>query len=327
MSHQGRGRPVKWKRDPITNKYLRDANGDYIPFDAPDEPKGEYEPKGEEAPKPYQGENDIPASYTHTRYASVWDYVEAAQTGPVLFSGNQSHVDGKMAQKESEWYGFSASKGMRDIVGIVKDGWSDGASRLFDAASKVSKPVMESLSRKRVWADQGESINLDRLYSGDLDTMWQGWRRKRQPKQGRVVKLGCNVAATGSTSTETMFWTGAAIVVLADVLTKAGYSVEVALYNTATQGDSKPLAEVVVKQPDQHLSITSLASTICMPGFFRSVGITWLCRQYTEQTNAGHGICDFKFRDPSCTAFVAIGEVKDAAGAIQWVNKRVEELA
>ena len=318
-----RGRPAKWQRG-ADGKYLRDAYGNYIPLGS----QSPAEPVVAQSQPPAAKKSRLGFSEKNPYYfQSVGEFIAAADSLPVTCLSNEGPAKFCRDQRNSDWFGLPFEAGYTDIVELARAGWSDGASKLFDMANQIKVPAMEKITRKRVWADQGEEVDVDRLFAGE-DHFWQGLTTARKPKGGKVVRIAVNVSVQGGVDAEDMFWTGAAGLVLADTLTKAGYLVGIDLLRAAHNERKEHLyLKVALKQPDEPMSITGLASTVCLGGFFRTVGLLFTAKHW--ETPCGTGIAnsiqdwvpegaDISLRSASLTS---------REEAIRWVNEKLAEVA
>jgi hypothetical protein len=201
------------------------------------------------------------------------DALETARRGLPHCAANQKVLDEHRAHEDGEWYGMDKPVGLNYLVALANGGWSKGAKRLFDSQDKISAPRVESLTRKMEWQDQGEEISLDRLYSGEFDQMWRGFKPTVKAGRSRVVKVVYGIACSGAADSEALFWSGACATVFADALCKAGYSVQVeaAIMGKHVSGEQFD-SRIAVKGSEDPLSITNMAATLCLSGFFRCIG-------------------------------------------------------
>lgn len=183
--------------------------------------------------------------------------------------------------QSASWYGLSqefAGKRVtvKEVARIIAEGWTRGADRLMAALSGLSdvevKPV--SVRRVRRWADQGDSVDMPRVYAGRLDVAWQQCHRQRRPGPQKITII-CDSIESGANEADTMFWRGAAVVVLADKLQAAGYNVEVVSAWTGENQGQRVSCYVTVKKAEQPLDVTTLSSAVACPAFFRCIGHCW----------------------------------------------------
>jgi hypothetical protein len=320
-----RGRPAKWQRGP-DGKYLKDRYGNYIPIDQGSPPEAVQHAPNNPPPKI----QEAPAVLT-AHYASMADALHAAQFGAPQCAANAQMLENARSRKDAEWFGMDKVVGLSYLVALANGGWSKGAKRLFDSQDKISVPKVEALSRKLEYRDQGESICLDRLYAGEFDTMWRGFKPIVKSGRSRVVKVVYGLACSGAQSSESLFWSGAACTVLVDALCKAGYAVQV---EGSIMGHNLSQEEfdvrVMVKGSDDPLSITNMAATLCLSGFFRCIGhclstmiATKEIRDYGffPHYNPPEGMID------EGDLWVSPNVASNQAQAIEWINERIAEFA
>lgn len=183
--------------------------------------------------------------------------------------------------QRSGWYGLDDEfvgrrVSVKAVAEIIGGGWMRGTDRLVKALGGMediqAKP--KSIRRVRRWQDQGDTVEMPRVYAGRLDVAWQACYREQRVGPQKVT-LVCDALESGGSSSDSLFWRGAAIVALADKLQTAGYNVEVvSAWAGRAEGDHV-VCHVTVKKSDQPLDITTLASAVACPAFFRCIGHCW----------------------------------------------------
>lgn len=180
-------------------------------------------------------------------------------------------ADDRRDANSSKWYGVTPGQ----IVGTLRDGWTEGAARLSELSEHVlSASSAESIRRQIVRGSEGDDLDIHRVYCGGLDTAWTKRKRASRtapPTITLVSILGCAF----SIEADRLFWRGAAMAKLSDILQEAGYNVEIlavlAAFGLCKSQDARSLVGHVipVKRADMPLDICSVATTICLPGFWR----------------------------------------------------------
>ena len=188
----------------------------------------------------------------------------------------------------SEWFGVDSAA---TVASVLDEGWADGVKRLNDALGSVEVPPVRSIKRRRIRADEGDELNIHDVYAGDLDLAWRriGKREKAGPRR---ITLVANIGALGDVTADELFWRGASMLKLADALTEAGYTVKIIAVSSADKisadGFMDGWFQVTVKEFDQPLSVNSVASVICLAGYFRTVVFCWRSTMQ-KQVSGGWG--------------------------------------
>ena len=224
-------------------------------------------------------------------YNSVAAFIAAADE-PAINPENESERIDQRAQTKSDWYGLASDGGFDDVCRIVNNGWTDGASRMQTIANDLTMPEIKSSRRRVRWSGEGDDIDMQRVYAGQIDQAWRQSRRvsMRQPGHYRIV---IDVAHLSNISASDMFWPGAAGIVLADCLAQAGHNVEIIAgrrgSNVLSEGEEIQSA-IVVKGYHDPLNIVSLAGVTALAGFFRSIGLTWTAGHFRKRARRGAGL-------------------------------------
>ena len=316
-----RGRPFL-PRDEYGN-IIRPNKADNTPIKAVED-----QPKARAMVEPNHAgidQNDHRETVTKVKYLSVAEALSEAISGKPLLSENMSVLRSTRDRSDKNWYGWDSKIDALGLARVVNNGWIKGAGKLFDLSDNVTVPKIESITRKLAFRDEGEEICLDRLNSGDFEHMWRGFAKKTK-KQGksRIVKIVANIASNAYIGAEEQFWAGACAVVLADALVKAGYSVEIeaAIIGTHMHGQEFDI-RTTVKNPDEHLSLTNLASTICLSGYFRAIGHC-LSTIHSNKELHGCGFTPVKELGAEDAILVNFNTAKDIHSAKAWIDEQLE---
>lgn len=183
---------------------------------------------------------------------------------------------GRTKSESMTWFGAPS---FAELQTRLREGWSDGSRRLLEIATRDINPA--SIRRRRVRADQGDEVDMQAIWRGDLGRAWT--RTRRQNRTGvRSVSIIVNLGAHCGVEADRLFWRGASALKLASALTDAGYSV--AIYGAASAknsdvGDSVDAVQFVsIKDEDQPLDLDRLAALTAMPGFFRTSLFAGICK-------------------------------------------------
>ncbi|MFN6304379.1 MAG: hypothetical protein ACK42H_19505 [Planctomycetota bacterium] len=165
--------------------------------------------------------------------------------------------------------------GVEDVPTLRKtlsEGWPEGVAKLEQIALReLASPA--SIRRRRIRSDQGDEVDMQAVYRGDISRAWT--RTRRQSRTGvRSITLVIDLCASWQVSADKLFWRGASALRLASELLTAGYNV--AIY--AASGSGKPdeagkvnVAQFIeIKGEDSPFDIDRLAALTCLPGFFRT---------------------------------------------------------
>ena len=174
------------------------------------------------------------------------------------------------------WFGAPSFAVLRERL---TQGWPEGVERLMKIALREFETV--SIRRRRTRADQGDELDMQAVYRGDLGRAWSRTRRQVRSGGMRTVTIVCNLGGSAATSSEHLFWRGASALRLADALSNAGYNVaiiggEVGEKSAATK-DMQLAQFVEIKAADQPLDLGALAAITCMAGFFRTALFAGIC--------------------------------------------------
>ena len=189
--------------------------------------------------------------------------------GETLAAYRQRHSDGG-----ASWYGLP----FRAMLDAVSAGWPEGAERILDemrGLESIQAPV--SIKRRRTRGDFGDSIDMQAVYRGAIDTAWTRCT-KRSTRAPRPVTLVASMQGSGNASPAIFYARGAALLKCADLLTEAGYAVEVVAdysiekpFERSTE-DTTLTHRFPIKSAGQPLDLPRLAAAVALSGFKRHYG-------------------------------------------------------
>lgn len=184
-----------------------------------------------------------------------------------------------------DWLGEDVRQGFpeayEDCRKVLQDGWPRGVERVQELVAKLRRklPEPESARRKPRWGDEGDDLDRDKLYSGQLDTAWRTTTRVKR-RAPRVVRIAFSWGMSCFASAEQLANSAASLMVLADLLEAADYQTEIVLCGTATHGygsDAMTSASIVhLKHAGDALNPNNIAIA-GHAGIFRTFGFHMIC--------------------------------------------------
>ena len=250
-------------------------------------------------------------------------------------SNNRAMWQGFMSEGSGDgsarWYGVDG--GVKKVRQIIREGWGDGRAKLVKMSDEVlalNPPQPVSIRRRRVWGDQGDSVDMGRIYSGQFDQAWQRTSRVTS-NSTRYVEILANPAVNCGTDAEVIFWRGAAALVLADMIQGAGYAVSItaifASHNLFQESPHDCLDLVTVKGYADPLDMDNLASVLCLGGWFRDVWFRMATshdRPIWSSLGSSRAITDALELAPNQIG--NLDDVTDLASARAWIRRQIERL-
>lgn len=173
-------------------------------------------------------------------------------------------------RQNQSWLGASVDTLNQRLV----EGWPEGVRKLEELSTREINPV--SIRRRRTRGDQGDELDMQAVWRGDLSRAWTKTRRQSRAGGFRTVTLICNLSDSCGVSASELYWRGAAVLKLADALTAAGYGVGIyGSINVRGCSEDSTVSQcqfVEIKATDSPLDLSQLASLTAMPGWFRTRG-------------------------------------------------------
>lgn len=273
-----------------------------------------------------------PKSYHHT-FEDVGELVAAAKRPPVV-EGNRSQwnhhtpVPGWYCQDRASVH--TMHEGMERLLDPT---FPAGVARVERLSAAVDMPSPVSIKRRMTRGDHGDEVDMQRVWTGHLETAWTRAKRMATPNVARVL-IGVFVSSSAATDSDRMAWRGVAALALADALEKAGYSVAIRVISRSTLNcaapDVRADVDVALKREGQPLDLHRAASMIASPLLFRAaiLGHNAQCapfqvREGLSTSNHERASVDASGFDAS---FIVTRAVESQATAQAWLAKAVQDI-
>lgn len=234
----------------------------------------------------------------------------------------------------TEWYGVKG--GHKQVSRLTREGWPEGAARVMELRDRlsVSAPAAHVQRRGRRWSDQGDALDIHRVYAGRLDAAWQ--RTCRIERIAPVaVTLVVPLGGAWTLNADQLFWRGAATLVIADRLAAAGHPVEIVgvAATTSVCNGIDECAEIVIKHRHAPLDLSSIATVVCLSGWSRTV--KFRISGSHEEVVSGHmgfsqevpsELVALIARRDACRAIVIPRDVLSESDAAQCVETIIQSI-
>lgn len=273
-----------------------------------------------------------------SRYGSMAEACAAAVSGPLVYPGNAGLLANRRENiGDPEWMGlpYSHPRDLAAVAATLNAGWTEGAEQVRAMAEALSLQVPEPMGRRRRvrWSDDGAEYDRERAAMGH-DLCYRSPRRemRRAPQSVRIV---VQPGGLSNVSTRALATRGATACLLAEILTAAGYNVEILAACHAEDGDNSSihfLELIEVKPANAPLDVAAVAATVAHPAFFRGMILANRKR-----------VADFKHFDTRTRKIdakmieenapyeginftLAYEEADNATDAANWIKKALKSL-
>lgn len=230
------------------------------------------------------------------------------------------------AAERVRWYGLEPGPGaVRDALA---QGWPEGVRRINEALADLGDDIAppQSVKRRRVRSDHGAEVDMSAYWRGRADIAWTDCRRT-STRAPQVVTIAAQISAPSKTDSRALFWRGAAVLKLADLLTAAGYHVRIDAVRNVTDGytnyPGRLLQRVTVKEATAPLDVESLAAVLCLSGFFRMFLFACMCSM-VYKVNKSMGIT--QIYEPAPGEVAGVEDCTDADTARAWIRAQLEAI-
>lgn len=149
--------------------------------------------------------------------------------------------------------------------------------KLDEATGKTSSDYTQRIQvvkRRRLMDDQGDELDMDKVYAGEFDTCWQTTERVEMDVEHRLVTLFINIGGLADVDCKDSFWRSAVAVRITKELEAAGKSVKI-IVGSGTErlfkNGKMATVSITVKQYNERISMERLAAMSHI-GFHRTFG-------------------------------------------------------
>ena len=212
-----------------------------------------------------------------------------------------------------EWFGGLTS--IREALSLIYDGWASGAQRATAASDGIPNDQLarpESVRRRIVWGEEGDRLDWQKALDGDHDTCW-GRSKRRRTSAPRMISLASTYGGNCHRSAEELFWSGAQMVVVAELLLGAGYQIEIRGVAGNDGGSSYDpnrmgIIDITAKGYDEPLRLDMLAAVFSHAGVFRTYGFQAYMRlPWDVGYGYGHAVDDASKMKKAIDDMAALG--------------------
>jgi hypothetical protein len=212
-----------------------------------------------------------------------------------------------------------------------------GVARIEKATKELTIPAIASIKRRIVRGPEGDELDMQRVWQGDLDLAWSRAKRTHVATNARVL-LCVFVGAPGGAEASEVAWRGVAALALASALIAAGYTVNVRAIRRARfiAPDWREFGEhnvdVTIKGDSEHLDIHRAASLVASTLLFRGPLLLHAAKVAPLEISSGVTKTNYAaqthYDATGYDAHAVAGESVNSASAAQsWINEQVRKMA
>jgi hypothetical protein len=274
----------------------------------------------------------------HNTYPSVSSLRAAAQVQGWKKEANGHYANKYLTQDRGEWLGIEG--GAPAALAALVDGYPRGEQmvREFHDNIAASLPRAVGVQRRRLRGAMGDELDIHAVNRGNVDRAWSTSSRAIR-RGSSILRLVVDICANGDTSASSMQWRGVAGLALSEVMSKAGYSVEIVAafavngYLATSRRTGDMTCTVVVKPRGVQADLGMLAATVALPAFFRTLGFCAIIRCADNQgkivsDGLGHylDVAGVLPVPDKVTQLMVPQSITSHDSAVQWVRESVALL-
>lgn len=236
---------------------------------------------------------------------------------------------------EPGWWG-PGMETPEDVNRALDSGWKEGAANMIQANKDLDIDIRVSRPRrKRVRRAFGDTLDMQRVWAGDLDTAWAATERGESMLPLKHVCIALELNGNGFRSGDSFMWRGAAALALADLISESGRMVKIMMYGVTERAYKDGKAHVYtvkVKDYTEPLDVERLAAAACMAGTYRHS--IWRVRESRPDSGVASGYGQSVHGawkglpniDPDTEHVIWANDMWRARSAREWVKTNVQLL-
>lgn len=268
-------------------------------------------------------------------YSSVYDARESQKTMDREYNRTRANntVNGN---RGAQWYGIEG--GAPAVLSMLENGYPEGAGMVtsFRDALGASVGRAEGIRRRRVRGPMGDTMDVHAVNRGQLDRAWSSTLKSIRKGSG-IIRILVDIGGNAGANANSLRWRGVAALTMCEILIKAGYSVEIvaglAVHRFVREWKTSGAVTVVVKPRNVFPDYDLLAATVCLPGFFRTIGfcgIVQMADKLEKDVDSGLGgyadITEILPVQEKITQLVVNGSVSSKKEAEEFCNASIKLL-
>lgn len=202
----------------------------------------------------------------------------------------KEYIYGESSQSSS-WIGKTNSSN-KDVINHALGGDSKMCEDLLEKIAAFREQIgadrvdfhdsLPKIKRKRIKSDFGDSVDIHKVYQGQLDTAWDRMIRVESPKTSPLVTLCIDICGSSMENCTDSFWRAAVALHVSNELQSAGKSVKIVVAECAegAMRDTHKLLSnsIVIKDFNQQVAIERIAAMTHF-GFLRTYMFGVMCVQ------------------------------------------------
>ena len=233
---------------------------------------------------------------------------------PYSLAKNQERVKHHLERNDGpQWHGMEG--GAPAVLATIENGYPEGERKIAEFHDSIAATLPRALGhhRTRVRGSFGDELDVHSLNRGAFDRAWSSSARKIKQGSG-ILRLCIDIGGNCTVSAEALQWRGIAGMSLCEVMSRAGYSVEIVACFAASNPDENDsinaVVSTVIKPRSSKADMGLLAATVTLPGYFRSLGFCSIIRCCDKEK---------KFADNG------LGQIIEASGVLP-VPEKITQL-
>jgi hypothetical protein len=267
------------------------------------------------------------------------DLAKIKEKRPAVFKGT---LECGGARDPERWFGC---KSFYDVQHKTAYGWPELRERCIKMLNgiELDLPLFPTMSqvrrRKRIRDEQGDALDIGRVWNGQLDTAWERpVRTERNAMNTKRITVAFDVTANAYVSNDMAMWRAALCTLLVDSLARAGRVFEIWVVDSTaspfTWGSHMPMklwSAWCVKRTGDPLLLDRVCAMVSV-GFMRTAGFMAMgAGTWSPSTGFGaamnYGLpMTLRKRQESGEVVLRIGECYDRRSVINEYKRAWEEV-
>jgi hypothetical protein len=222
----------------------------------------------------------------------------------------------------------------QSCIDALSKGYPAGLKQVHDTLSNLSNlPRAIGIARTLTRGAMGDELDIHAVNRGAISTAWTS-RKRLIRKTTANIRIVVDICGNAGVSSERLLWRGVAGLALSNILSKAKYKTEiVAAIAVSSHYDTSKTdcIGITVKPFGVKADEGLLSATLCLSGFFRTLGLLAIIKQaddagYVVDDGIGHSVSAEHFYPTSKATYQIVipSFIDSKASCQQWLTATIK---
>ncbi len=208
------------------------------------------------------------------RYESVTRFIDHV-SGPMPEEATENGYRGQEESQNVEYNdrGWTGTRNFGEAIELARKGWPEGRQRAEKLIVELQDQIKGwELIREIVYDVEGLALDVGRFVNGEPE-MWMtlvDTDEERETWQPSILRITCNISASGAVGTDTFMARGVAVLALVSLLEARNVRCQIEIVDGTRGSDSVTNFHIVtIKEASEPIQLDQIAFMMAHPSVLR----------------------------------------------------------